>query len=170
MAQLALESSYGESEQARKGNNFFGIRVGSSWKGAKRWHEDDVPGYFRNYDSVLQSIEDHSQLVERKRAGYASAKDYVQRCENIHPILEGGKELIEHDPLHNILFSVHMYGSWNNAQDIIDKMTAAKEKQLPLIVGEFGYNYNNGQNNLTCTADHRTIMKTCQGLGAGVFE
>lgn len=87
--------------------------------------------------------------------------------QNIHPILEGGRELIEDDPLHNILFSVHMYGSWNNAQDIIDKLTAAKERQLPLIVGEFGYNYNDGQNNLTCKADHCVIMKTCQGLGYG---
>ena len=104
LAQMALESSYGASELARKGNNFFGIRVGSSWKGARSWHEDDVPGYFRNYDSVLQSIEDHSRLlmtdrykrcrnygsndyhnwlVEIKRAGYASARDYVESCESI---------------------------------------------------------------------------------------
>lgn len=104
LAQMALESGYGESELARKGNNFFGIKVGSSWKGAKSWHDDDVPGYFRNYDSVLESIEDHSRLlmtkrykrcrqydsqdyhnwlVEIKRAGYASAKDYIKSCEEI---------------------------------------------------------------------------------------
>jgi hypothetical protein len=104
LAQMALESGYGESELARKGNNFFGIKVGSSWKGARSWHDDDVPGYFRNYDSVWESIDDHSRLlmtdryrrcrnygstdfhgwlVEIKRAGYASAKDYVQSCENI---------------------------------------------------------------------------------------
>ena len=104
LAQMALESGYDESELARKGNNFFGIKVGSSWKGARSWHDDDVPGYFRNYDSVWESIDDHSRLlmtdryrrcrnygstdyhhwlVEIKRAGYASAKDYVQSCENI---------------------------------------------------------------------------------------
>ena len=104
LAQMALESGYGESELARKGNNFFGIKVGSSWKGARSWHDDDVPGYFRNYNSVWESIDDHSHLlmtdrykrcgqygctdyhnwlVEIKRAGYASAKDYVERCENI---------------------------------------------------------------------------------------
>lgn len=104
LAQMALESNYGQSELARRGNNFFGIRVGSSWKGARSWHTDDVPGYFRNYDSVLESIEDHSRLlmtdrykrcrqydsqdyhnwlVEIKRAGYASAKDYVKSCEDI---------------------------------------------------------------------------------------
>ena len=104
LAQMALESGYGESELARKGNNFFGIKVGSSWKGAKSWHHDDVPGYFRNYDTVWESIDDHSKLlmterykrcrqydsqdyhhwlVEIKRAGYASARDYVERCEGI---------------------------------------------------------------------------------------
>lgn len=51
LAQMALESGYGESELARKGNNFFSIKVGSSWRGARSWHDDDVPRYFRNYDS-----------------------------------------------------------------------------------------------------------------------
>ena len=104
LAHMALESNYGQSELARKGNNFFGIKVGSSWKGTKSWHDDDIPGYFRNYHSVWESIEDHSRLlmtdrykrcrqydsqdyhnwlVEIKRAGYASAKDYVKSCEDI---------------------------------------------------------------------------------------
>jgi len=87
--------------------------------------------------------------------------------QNIQPVLEGGSNLIEYDPQHNILFSVHMYGSWNNAQDITEKLSAAKEKNLPLIVGEFGYNHNDGKNNLGCKADHLTIMKTCQRLGYG---
>lgn len=104
LSQMALESAYGESEIARKGKNFFGIKVGRSWKGAKSWHDDDVPGYFRNYATVWESIDDHSRLlmtdrykrcrqydsqdyhhwlVEIKRAGYASAKDYVKSCEGI---------------------------------------------------------------------------------------
>lgn len=129
---------------------------------ANEWGDHHVTTcqWMQSYQAVIAAM---------REAGYKTTLviDAPGWGQNIHPILEGGKELIEHDPQHNILFSVHMYGSWNNAQDIIDKMTAAKEKQLPLIVGEFGYNYNNGQNNLTCTADHRTIMKTCQGLGYG---
>ena len=87
--------------------------------------------------------------------------------QNILPILKGGQQLIDCDPLHNILFSVHMYGSWNDSQKIINKLTEAKNKQLPLIVGEFGYNYNDGKNNLGCKADHRTILKTCHQLDYG---
>ena len=40
-------------------------------------------------------------------------------------------------------------------------------KNLPLIVGEFGYNYDNGHNNLRCKADHRQILATCHLLGYG---
>ncbi len=87
--------------------------------------------------------------------------------QNMEPILEKGLKLIENDALHNILFSVHMYGSWNNAQDIKDKLTAAKKQQLPMIVGEFGYHYNEGNNNLKCKTDHRTILRTCHRLGYG---
>ena len=104
LSQMALESDFGKSDLARNGKNFFGIKVGSSWTGAKSWHNDDVPGYFRNYNSVWESVDDHSRLlmssrykrchqygsqdyhnwlVEIKRAGYASAKDYVQSCEGI---------------------------------------------------------------------------------------
>ena len=104
LSQMALESDYGNSVLARNGKNFFGIKVGSNWDGAKSWHDDDVPGYFRNYNTVWESVDDHSRLlmtsrykrcrqyssqdyhnwlVEIKRAGYASAKDYVQCCEGI---------------------------------------------------------------------------------------
>ena len=87
--------------------------------------------------------------------------------QNIKPILKKGNTLIENDPLHNILFSVHMYGSWNDMFAINDKLNAAKQKNLPLIVGEFGYNYDNGHNNLRCKADHRQILATCHLLGYG---
>ena len=87
--------------------------------------------------------------------------------QNIKPILKRGRELIENDPLHNILFSIHMYGSWNNPKEITEKLEAAKKENLPLIVGEFGYNYDNGHNNLHCKADHRLIMATCHRLGYG---
>ena len=59
LSQMALEIAYDESELACKGMNFFGIKVGSSWKGGKSWY-DDMPGYFRNYAMVWKSIDDHS--------------------------------------------------------------------------------------------------------------
>jgi mannan endo-1,4-beta-mannosidase len=78
-----------------------------------------------------------------------------------------GQELINHDPKHNILLSVHMYGSWNDPQKIKDKIDEFKSKNLPLLIGEFGYNYNNGTNNLGCKVDHKVLMQKCQEKGYG---
>ena len=38
--------------------------------------------------------------------------------QNITPFIERGKDLIKADPLHNILLSVNMYGSWNDPEKI----------------------------------------------------
>lgn len=129
---------------------------------ANEWGKHDV-----TTQHWLQSYTD--AVAAMRKAGFTTTLviDAPGWGQNIQPILEGGQELIAKDSLHNILFSVHMYGSWNHAQDIIDKLTAAKEKNLPLIVGEFGYNSNDGKNNLKCKTDHRTIMSMCKQLGYG---
>lgn len=59
---------------------------------------------------------------------------------NENYFLDGGNELLDFDPDHNIIFSVHTY--WTNAGDQakIDRMnnmiTEAKQKKLPYIIGE----------------------------------
>lgn len=115
----------------------------------------------------LQSYTDAVAMM--REAGYKTTLvvDAPGWGQNIKPILKRGRELIENDPLHNVLFSVHMYGSWNNPNEITEKLEAAKKENLPLIVGEFGYNYDNGHNNLHCKADHRVILETCYRLGYG---
>jgi len=54
--------------------------------------------------------------------------------------LQGGNELLDFDPLHNLIFSVHTY--WTDAGDEgkINRLNAmiadAKQKKLPYIIGE----------------------------------
>lgn len=69
LAQGILESSSGLSRLAVKGNNHFGIKCHSSWKGKGIRHDDDArQECFRHYDHPLESYHDHSLfLVERKR-------------------------------------------------------------------------------------------------------
>ncbi len=63
--------------------------------------------------------------------GYGNRESYF---------LEGGNELLEFDPLHNIIFAVHTY--WTNGDDQakIDRLNTmiedAKLKKLPYIIGE----------------------------------
>ena len=71
LAQGLLESGAGTSRLARVGNNHFGIKCGSSWKGPYMLVNDDAPNeHFRVYSSAEQSYEDHS-LFLCKNSRYA---------------------------------------------------------------------------------------------------
>ncbi|ATA72054.1 MULTISPECIES: glucosaminidase domain-containing protein [Capnocytophaga] len=102
LAQGILESASGQGRLARYGNNHFGIKCHSAWKGKTITHDDDEKGEcFRRYKYAFESFEDHSQfLVNRsryaslftlaindyekwahglKKAGYATDPQYAQK-------------------------------------------------------------------------------------------
>lgn len=72
LAQGLLESGAGNSKLSRSSNNHFGIKADKSWKGKRTSSMDNGKlCYFRKYNSVRDSYEDHSMfLVNRQR--YAS--------------------------------------------------------------------------------------------------
>ncbi|ADN02189.1 cellulase family glycosylhydrolase [Spirochaeta thermophila] len=51
------------------------------------------------------------------------------------------------DPQQNLVFSVHMYGVYDTAQEVQDYFQAFADMGLPLIVGEFGYMHSDGDPN-----------------------
>lgn len=64
LAQGLLESRYGLSELAVKGNNHFGIKCHNNWKGGRMYHDDDRRGEcFRKYSSPEESFRDHSDFL-----------------------------------------------------------------------------------------------------------
>ena len=76
LAQGLLESGYGLSELAVKGNNHFGIKCHNNWKGKKMYHDDDTEGEcFRVYASPEQSYRDHSDFL-RYRDRYRFLFDF----------------------------------------------------------------------------------------------
>ena len=102
LAQGMLESGNGKSRLAVEGNNHFGIKCHSDWKGKRIYHDDDKRGEcFRVYKSPEQSFEDHSAFLRGysryaflfdldptdykgwarglKRAGYATDPKYAER-------------------------------------------------------------------------------------------
>lgn len=108
LAQMALESERGNSDLARAGYNYFGIKANRSWleRGLPySLKNDDRPNEkFCNFPSPEASIDYHSRLlmsdryshcrrygpldfhnwlVGIKRGGYATASNYVSRCEKI---------------------------------------------------------------------------------------
>jgi mannan endo-1,4-beta-mannosidase len=77
------------------------------------------------------------------------------------PAVESG------DPEKNILFSVHMYCEWSvgGNSSITKDLPAIKAAGLPIIVGEFGWQENNGSSK--CDIDESLIISTCQANGIG---
>lgn len=68
LAQGILESGDGQSRLAREGNNHFGIKCHSDWKGERIYHDDDAKGEcFRKYKTAHESYEDHSVFLKKKR-------------------------------------------------------------------------------------------------------
>ena len=68
LAQGLLESGAGKSRLAREGNNHFGIKCHSDWKGGKVYHDDDLKNEcFRKYKTVRESYEDHSFFLNKPR-------------------------------------------------------------------------------------------------------
>lgn len=102
LAQGILESTFGESDLARRSNNHFGIKCKTEWTGDKTYHDDDAKGEcFRVYNTVEESYRDHSDFLKTrahyaflfqldptdhsgwayglKKAGYATSKTYPER-------------------------------------------------------------------------------------------
>lgn len=76
LAQGLLESGYGLSELAVKGNNHFGIKCHNNWTGGKMYYDDDRKGEcFRKYKSPEESYRDHSDFL-RYRDRYKFLFDY----------------------------------------------------------------------------------------------
>lgn len=125
----------------------------------------------------------HHVTSEKWKSSYIKAIDILRNAgyeitlvidapgwgQNIEPILKYANELQEYDPQHNLLFSIHMYGSWNDEEMIKAKLQKAFDKQIPLIVGEFGYNFQDGQNNLGCMVNHLAILDMCSQLEYGIL-
>jgi LysM repeat protein len=64
LAQGMLESNYGRSRLATQGNNHFGIKCHSDWRGRKIYHDDNRKGEcFRAYNSAEESFRDHSDFL-----------------------------------------------------------------------------------------------------------
>lgn len=75
LAQGILESDNGNSRLATEGNNHFGIKCKSDWKGRKMYHDDDeLDECFRAYRTAEESYEDHSIFLSTGQR-YASLFD-----------------------------------------------------------------------------------------------
>lgn len=145
LAQMALESGWGESNAARNSNNFFGVKVGSTWKGAYDLYTDDEPNEkFRRYDNVTQSVEDHSKVLMGNRYknchGYDST-DYINWTKGI----KNSGYARDKDYVTKILSVIETHGL--NKYDQM-AVTQARQQSLPIgYMRGVDTQVSNGQNN-----------------------
>ena len=139
LAQGILESGFGNSRLAQKGNNHFGIKC-HDWKGATIFKDDDKKDEcFRKYADAEQSYEDHAAfLTSRKRyadlfnlevtdykgwakglkkAGYATNSKYPKLL----------IDLIKKHELHK--FDTKEYDEWEKKELLSERKTALPEEQ-----------------------------------------
>ncbi len=71
LAQGILESRDGNSRLAKEGNNHFGIKCHSDWRGDRIYEDDDERNEcFRQYRNARESFDDHADFLKKPR--YAS--------------------------------------------------------------------------------------------------
>ena len=91
IAQCILESGWGNSELAEKGNNLFGIKADSSWDGkvlsmeTSENYDDKIVALFRAYTSIKESIDDYGKFLTMnpryEKNGLFKAKHYKTQAQ-----------------------------------------------------------------------------------------
>lgn len=93
------------------------------------------------------------------------AVGYGQDIDDAKNIREYAAGMIENDPEHNLLFSIHMYCEWaQGGDDIAGTLQWARNNQIPLIVGEFGYQHATDG---SCDIYEQYILDQCEASGIG---
>ncbi len=95
--------------------------------------------------------------------------------QNANTLLDYGNELFRHDPQHNLVLSIHLYGLWRTedktfadwtppflVEEIIPQLAAL---EAPVIVGEFGWTGEGSAVNY----DPKILMETCHREGIGWY-
>ncbi|HKO90609.1 MAG TPA: cellulase family glycosylhydrolase, partial [Polyangiaceae bacterium] len=101
------------------------INVANEWSGPDELYSE---AYARAI-TLLRDAGIHHTLV-------IDANDWGQ---GMATLLSQGPGLLETDPQHNLLFSVHMYHDhFATPESVLGALQSAVQAQLPLIVGEFG--------------------------------
>ena len=121
------------------------INIANEWQGnssSKTWKE----AYLEAIPMLREAGLAHTIMIDS--AGWGQ----YGRC-----IQDGGEELLEADPLSNVMFSIHMYGTAGGSEESIEKnLCYATDLNLCVCVGEFGYTHTDGD------VQEDYLMQYCQ--------
>ena len=112
-------------------------------------------------------------IARMRAAGYTSPLviDSGGCGQDGQDVIKYGAAVLAADPMRNVLFDVHVYGSWHYPatatwmQDYDTTMAQLKATGLPIILGEFGPGKNIGPSPTTITPEH--VVATAEANGWG---
>ena len=130
---------------------FLLINIANEWSGT-----DFRGGYTAAVAAMRSAGINHTLIIDANGFG-----------QNAASIMTDGAALLAADPQHNLMFSVHMYDQYANNTGGHTKITStlqsAATMQLPLLVGEFGWQAGNP----VMPIDAAFIMSECVRLKLG---
>ena len=124
---------------------------------ANEWSGTDFRGGYQAAIAQLRAAGiNHALVIDANGFG-----------QNANAIATDGPALLTADPQHNLIFSVHMYDGYAAAAGGRNKITTTLQQavtaQLPLVVGEFGWQAGNP----VVAIDAAFIMSECVRLKLG---
>jgi mannan endo-1,4-beta-mannosidase len=116
-------------------------------------------------------------IAKIRNAGFSGTLmiDAPAYAQNPNGPKQYGQALYQADPVHNLIFSIHMYAEWssehapNTVYNIDTEMNAIKSLNIPFVVGEFAH-LHHAEINHVCKhvkIDAVKIMNNCARLGFG---
>ena len=126
------------------------INIANEWRGDQNSDE-----WAKSYKQAVNLLRDagltHNIMVD--------AAGWGQYGKAIH---DKGLEVLNSDPLENIIFAIHMYGTAGGNEGVIKQnIDGVLNQDLALCIGEFGWNHSDGD------VDEETIMSYCEETNTG---
>lgn len=150
----AVDFWIGEKEWLDEYGKYVILNITNEW-GMSRPGRDDTEAI--SYDDWAETYK--TAITKLREAGIKNLLviDSFNFACSAECILEKGQEVLDHDPMHNVLFSIHSYGGWWSSQTDPSRisnsenqwganwnadyaMDLLEEQELPFIFGEFSRN------------------------------
>jgi mannan endo-1,4-beta-mannosidase len=135
------------------------INIANEWSGTTNY----VSAYTQAINLLRMNGINHTLVIDAPAFGQI-VQNNATRTSDISTWLANAASLLQADPQHNVLFSVHMYGQYPAATPSdVDQVlgSAGVGTTIPLIVGEFGWQQNGA------TVAYTEVMSQCQSKGIG---
>ncbi|WP_432991553.1 cellulase family glycosylhydrolase [Dactylosporangium sp. CA-233914] len=87
------------------------------------------------------------------------APNWGQDWQNV--MRDNAQTVLDADTQKNTVLSIHMYAVYSNGQTIIDYLDRFQNAGWPLVIGEFGWQFQSGE------VDHETLLAQADARGLG---